>query len=218
MINIPLFPLNTVLFPGMPLRLHIFEERYKQMIQHCIQEQTPFGVVLIKTGREALGPLPMPHTVGCTAQITQYKPANNGRYNITVIGHERFRITSLDQQHAYLTGTVEMYPLTSTAQDDAALARKRLAPLVKRYLHLLQEAGKVQFESNQLPRDPMTLAYLASVVIQADPAEKQNLLDTDHTTTLLNKLHDLYRHEITILDYMLSPPEDDENMGPFSLN
>ena len=56
MIELPLFPLNTVLFPGMPLGLHIFEDRYKLMIGQCVQERRPFGVVLIRSGQEALGP------------------------------------------------------------------------------------------------------------------------------------------------------------------
>ena len=60
MLELPLFPLNTVLFPGMPLNLHIFEERYKRMMQACIESSKPFGVVLIKQGLEAHGPLADP--------------------------------------------------------------------------------------------------------------------------------------------------------------
>ena len=56
MITLPLFPLNTVLFPGIPVHLHIFEERYKEMISQCLEARVPFGVVLIKSGPEALGP------------------------------------------------------------------------------------------------------------------------------------------------------------------
>ncbi len=67
--KIPLFPLKTVLFPGMPINLHIFEERYRLMINRCIDEQLPFGVVLIQKGEEALGPFwPNSHQVGCTAE------------------------------------------------------------------------------------------------------------------------------------------------------
>ena len=69
MLRLPLFPLNTVLFPKMPITLHIFEERYKQMIQHCLSEQIPFGVVLIKQGVEVNGSAE-PYLVGCTARIT----------------------------------------------------------------------------------------------------------------------------------------------------
>ena len=70
MFELPLFPLNIVLFPGMPLSLHIFEDRYKLLIGKCLQERQPFGVVLIKKGIEALGPLAEPHHIGCTAFVS----------------------------------------------------------------------------------------------------------------------------------------------------
>ncbi len=78
MFEIPLFPLNTVLFPGTPIHLHIFEERYKQMINLCLQEQRPFGVVLIRNGMEALGPLAEPFHIGCTAEIAHVERLEDG--------------------------------------------------------------------------------------------------------------------------------------------
>ncbi|HQF70729.1 MAG TPA: LON peptidase substrate-binding domain-containing protein, partial [Promineifilum sp.] len=69
MYELPLFPLNLVLFPGMPLPLHIFEERYKEMVADCLRENRPFGVVLIAEGRAEGGAPARPHVVGCTAEI-----------------------------------------------------------------------------------------------------------------------------------------------------
>lgn len=69
--RLSLFPLNSVLFLGMPLRLRIFEERYKEMINACIDQEKPFGVVLIKEGREALGTLAKPYSIGTIAHITE---------------------------------------------------------------------------------------------------------------------------------------------------
>jgi len=69
MFELPLFPLNTVLYPGTPLYLHIFEPRYQRMINLCLNEHRPFGVVLIRHGQEALGPLAEPYRIGCTADI-----------------------------------------------------------------------------------------------------------------------------------------------------
>ena len=86
MFELPLFPLNTVLFPGMPLPLHIFEDRYKQMINNCLEEKEPFGVVLIRNGKEALGPLAQPHSIGCTARIVEVQKLSDGRMNITSVG------------------------------------------------------------------------------------------------------------------------------------
>ena len=86
MLDLPLFPLQTVLFPGIPFQLHIFEERYKQMVARCLDERVPFGVVLIRKGREALGPVAQTYPVGCTAQIARVENLPQGRFNLTVVG------------------------------------------------------------------------------------------------------------------------------------
>ena len=90
MFELPLFPLNTVLFPGMPLTLHIFEDRYKLMIGKCIQERQPFGVVLIRRGLEALGPVADTHSVGCMAFIRQVERLEQGRTLVRMgLNHRR---------------------------------------------------------------------------------------------------------------------------------
>ena len=79
----------------MPLPLHIFEERYKAMIADCIRDERPFGVVLIAEGA-AEGDTPVtPHAIGCTAEITQVQPLDDGRMLIVSVGRERFRIVRL---------------------------------------------------------------------------------------------------------------------------
>ena len=88
MLNLPLFPLNTVLFPEMPLPLHIFEVRYKQMIAKCLAGDRTFGVVLIKHGSEALGPLAEPYSIGCTARIIESQSLGEGRMEITTVGED----------------------------------------------------------------------------------------------------------------------------------
>ncbi len=95
-ISIPLFPLNTVLFPGQVLPLHIFEERYRRMIGQCIEKSWPFGVTLIQEGEE-VGGLAKPFKVGTTARVTQVERLDDGRLNIISVGEMRFRIASLDQ-------------------------------------------------------------------------------------------------------------------------
>ena len=92
--TIPLFPLNVVLFPGGFLPLHIFEERYKLMIQRCLDDESEFGVVLIKSGLE-VGGNAEPHAVGTAARIVNVKKEEDGRMNIMVTGRERFRIDSV---------------------------------------------------------------------------------------------------------------------------
>src|SRR4051812_43493059 len=97
--ELPLFPLNTVLFPGMPLPLHIFESRYREMITVCSRDERPFGVVLIREGQE-VGEPAEPFTVGTMARIVGVDRLPDGRMNIVTVGTQRFRLLnhSADKQ------------------------------------------------------------------------------------------------------------------------
>jgi Lon protease-like protein len=88
---IPLFPLHTVLFPGGPLPLRIFETRYTDMVRHCMREQQPFGVVLIQEGEEA-GPVATSATVGCSARIADFYTLQDGLLGISCVGERKFRV------------------------------------------------------------------------------------------------------------------------------
>jgi Lon protease-like protein len=224
MSEIPLFPLNTVLFPGMPLALHIFEDRYKIMIGKCLQERRPFGVVLISKGVEALGPLPEPNTVGCTAFISQVERLQQGRMNIKVVGQRRFRITSLDTELPYLRGQVERYPLREEDPQSQAHLADRLRPWIVRYLADLSRLGNVELESQNLPDEPVALAYAAAALLQTPAEEKQALLNIAEAATLLADLRAIYRREIAILKVMgqaagqTSGKDLARDQGSFSLN
>ncbi len=215
--DLPLFPLSTVLFPGAPLSLRIFEDRYKQMVAYCLQTREPFGVVLIKEGVEALGPLPKPHTIGCTAQIAEVHPLDEGQMNILAVGQERFRILSLRHDQPYLVGTVELYPLNVVEPRRLSQADRRLRPWVERYMQTLARAGDVQFDAGQLPADPLGLAYLAAALLQIPLAQKQALLASEHAAVLLDDLRAFYRRETVLLDAMIAQGNR-EPEGPFSLN
>ena len=88
---LPLFPLQTVLYPGMPLPLHIFEERYRQMIDKCLEHDAPFGVTLIKKGVEVGGPAE-PFDVGTSARIVEASRREDGQMDLMAQGVHRFRI------------------------------------------------------------------------------------------------------------------------------
>ena len=76
--KLPVFPLNTVVFPGTPLKLHIFEERYRTMVHHCLSEMQPFVVSLIRSGEEANAVPAEPHRIACAVKITQMEPLQSG--------------------------------------------------------------------------------------------------------------------------------------------
>lgn len=225
MIELPLFPLNTVLFPGMPLELHIFEERYKLMIGECIERRTPFGIVLLEEGRSELDftglpPQVKPFLVGCTAQIMQVNALPEGRMNITVVGRERFQIQELHHDHPYLRGTVEMYPLEPGSSSLLAPVALLLRRWVSRYLSVLERSGQLHFDASQLPEDPSTIGYLAAVLLQGvSMRQKQELLAASSLLRMLVQLCRLYRREVTLLEMLVDPPDfEDMNPTPFSLN
>lgn len=209
-LQLPLFPLNTVFFPGMTLPLHIFEQRYRLMINECLDARRPFGVVLIESGPEVGAPA-RPHRVGTFGSITHVERLSDGRLNIEVIGQERFRILELHQDRPFLTGTVERFPLVPANPDKAAHCSRRLAPWVARYLKVLGDAAQVELDQQAVPARPAALAYLAAIVIQIPLEEKQKLLNCPSVEEMLDHEHALFRREISLVRAMLSSPQANHN-------
>src|SRR6185436_9799509 len=193
--KLPLFPLHTVLFPGMPLPLHIFEPRYQAMIQTCLNRQAPFGVVLIRSGPEVGGPVE-PHAIGTSASISRVERLPDGKMNIEVVGQERIKILELQHDEAYLTGTVENYPLEGVEEPPAQESARALTPWLSRYLSLLGEAAGTPFDKKHLPNNPASLAYLAAIVVQIPLEEKQKLLSLHTAVELLDHERTIYRREV----------------------
>jgi len=106
-IELPLFPLNVVLFPGVVLPLHIFEPRYRQMIVDCQQQEQPFGIVLAR--QDSVHLQEEPYSVGTMAEIRDLNRLEDGRYVLMALGLQRFRILSQHRQKPYLSGIVELY-------------------------------------------------------------------------------------------------------------
>lgn len=119
-----LFPLRTVLFPGMPLSLQVFEDRYRTLVAECIEADEPFGVVLIRDGPE-VGGNAIPHGMGTTARITRLAPMRDGRLALEAIGERRFRVLELLEDQPYLGAEVD-YPVDEVVDvPDELLAETR---------------------------------------------------------------------------------------------
>lgn len=216
--ELPLFPLNTVLFPRTPLPLHIFEPRYKQMINACIDDQQPFGVVLIEQGEEAGGTLAQPHQVGCIAQIQQVERLADGRIFIMTIGTERFKTKALRYNRPYLVGEVERYPLENPNEDALVPDSQQLLRSIQAYAQILSQMSEEAFELQQLPEDPLLLGYLGAYLLQIPSDQKQTLLEAENALEFLTQLNTLYKREIPLLKAMLTYESGKGSTGLHSLN
>lgn len=213
MISLPLFPLNTVLFPGQVLPLHIFEPRYRAMINQCIDKSWPFGVVLIREGEE-VGAVAAPHEVGTTARVTQVERLDDGRLNIVSVGEMRFQIRSLDvAPDGYLRAEVTLWPWSPAGDEAAGVQADHVRDRLRRYVALLSDAAGAPLEANDLPDEAAELACLTAVALQVDQLEKQDLLVSPSIAELLDKEVGLLRREVRMLQVMLKSrgrPTSDE--------
>ena len=187
--RLPLFPLGTVLFPGLVLPLHVFEERYRALVRHLIRgdnDYGAFGVVAIRLGREtvqgdtAIDGTPTDeaettlHQIGCTAEIRQLTAHPDGRFDLVTVGRRRFRIRELHRGAApYLEADIDWID-EPDADARAELLVPGLLDLFQRYLQVIRTDGGDGGE--QLPDDPAVLSYLiaATAVLAVD--DRQQLL------------------------------------------
>jgi Lon protease-like protein len=217
--ELPLFPLHTVLFPGMPLPLHIFEERYKLMINQSIQQATPFGVVLIREGEE-IDEAALPYHIGTSALVTQAERLPDGRMNIHTIGYQRFRIHRFKRDKPYLVGLVEDFPLEEDGAPPSTRTLRAVRQRLEAYLLTLVDVLDVEYDFDNIPDEPVSLAFLTAIVLNLPADEKQDLLAIPDLRTLLRTEARLLSREKGLLEFMLTQEAlmTDEQMSPFSIN
>lgn len=173
--ELPLFPLNTVLFPGAVIPIHVFEERYKAMIVRCLERKEPFGIVLIRSGREVGGPA-VPYEVGTVARIGRVERLEDGRMNLLVLGERRFRIRELRQTQPYLVAEVELLP-EEDGQEVQELA-DTVAALFSEFMRLSLAVTGQWARTVRLPSGPAALADFVAHRLPIDLRQKQRLLET----------------------------------------
>lgn len=200
--HLPLFPLNVVLFPGMMLPLNIFEPRYLEMVNYCVETKTPFGVVLIRKGQEVGGGA-LPHGIGSAARIMKTKQLADDRLHIVAVGTQRFRIEELDHSRAYLSAEVSLLPFSTEATTET----DRLAEMVKRrileYVELISAASKTKMRLERVPEDPKSIAFLVASALQVDNRERQTLLEMDSITQMLARERHLLSRELLLMRHMV---------------
>src|ERR1700760_2891614 len=160
---LPLFPLGAVLYPGMLLPLHIFEERYRQLVRDLLDGAEPrrFGVIAIRKGRETgIDGVHSLYEIGCTAVLRRVDQHEDGRYDIVTVGTDRFRLLGLDETRPYLRGEVEI--LAEEPPDPAAAvpAARMVQVAFREYLDALTEWGGATVRLEDLPAEPGLLSLL----------------------------------------------------------
>lgn len=188
---LPIFPLNTVLFPGGLLPLRIFEQRYMDMAKGCLRDDTPFGVCLIRSGRE-VGVPAVPEAVGCTAKIVEWDMQQLGVLAVKVLGGQRFRILESSVSDAGLTrASVEMLPPDADADLPAEFGA--CATLLQAVIR--EHGAQIMSEPHQFGSSSWVSARL-SEILPVPLAAKQKLLELDDAAQrieILNKFLQQHR-------------------------
>lgn len=174
--ELPLFPLQTVLFPGATIPLHVFEERYKLMINMCVEERRPFGVVLIRSREEAKEPAE-PYDVGTTAYVTSVQHLEEGKMNLMCLGGKRFRITSTSAEQPYLVGEVELIETVTEEDEETRELAETAGSLFAEYLRLYLAISNQWARSVEMPSEPDRLADYIGSRLAIDFWTKQELLE-----------------------------------------
>ncbi len=177
--DIPLFPLNVVLMPGAPLPLHIFEERYKQMVDECLEGESEFGMVLADESGT--------RRVGCTAKIVELvERYEDGRMLILVEGSRRFKLNSILTGKPYYVGEVEYLEEEGLEEDVTALAEECIA-LLERVVEAATE-GSVGIEIQPPYRN---LSFAIAGRIEFDLEARQQILELTSEQERLEKVKEL---------------------------
>ena len=222
---LPMFPLGTVLFPGEVLPLHVFEPRYRQLVQDCLVGVPEFGVVLIERGSE-VGGGDARHEVATVAKVAQVAELPDGRYAIMVVGDRRVRVVDWLADDPYPRAEVESLggsiadidvdgPPTSDP-DRRVLARLR------RVLALATEAGyEAPAATSELSEQPDLACYQAAALAPFGPHDKYLLLAAADTSERFALLDGLLEGAEAVLRFELNPPDvaddegdDDGERGP----
>lgn len=220
---LPVFPLGTVLFPGLVLPLHIFEERYRTLVRELVASTSDgpheFGVVTLRRGLEVQQPAegaaelpadpapvtaPQLYDVGCTAELRQVTELPDGRFDIVTVGRRRFKVLSVEAGSApYLTAEVEWMPDDDGADETADLLAPRVLGAFRTYLELLRPDSEVL---DQVPDDPTVLSHLVAATAQLTTDERQLLLAAPDTATRLRTELKLLNREAVLLARVRAVP------------
>jgi Lon protease-like protein len=189
--QLPLIPLNTVLFPGGRLPLRIFEQRYIDMVKQAIAENTPFGVCAIREGQETGTPA-IPHSVGTLVRITDWDMPQTGILHIDTQAEERFVIRSTETlPSGLLVGTVD-----SISEEPPCAVPEELELAVEILRGIIDELGAARFPAPLAFDDAAWVGFRLSEILPLKLGVRQNLLEMNDSVTRLRILTEFLKKQI----------------------
>ena len=213
---LPLFPLGTVLFPGIPLPLHVFEPRYRELVSDLLAGPEPrvFGVVAIREGHEVgVDAVRALYDVGCVAVVREVETSPDGRFALMTTGGRRFRVTELDQSRPYLQAQVEF--LEEPSDDDEVAG---VASSVRRvFIDYRATLGGADL-GFELPEDPPWLSFLVAATSVIALPERQELLEIPDTRQRLTREAELLHRELGLMRTLRTMPVTPQQLPRHSQN
>lgn len=195
--ELPLFPLALVLFPGAPLPLHIFEPRYRQMLEDIRAGNNMFGLSYFDASSSDLATPPAGH-VGCVAEVTEVQPLADGRSNILTVGVIRYQIESyLERGDPYLLAKVSFFEDEDESSGKIANYAETVSGL---FMRIARAIRTINDERANLPditnTDPQKLSFLVAAAMETETDVKQELLELRSTAERLRRLSDMLERAV----------------------
>jgi uncharacterized protein len=220
-VRLPLFPLGTVLYPGLVLPLHIFEERYRQLVADLLAGPSPrrFGVIAIRQGRETgVNGVSSLYETGCTAVVRQAERHEDGTSDLITIGTDRFRLLKLAEPAPYFRGDVDLLPDFAGDPDTAAALVPSVHEAFRAYIDLLSQLGRAEITVSDLPDEPVLLSYLVAATVVVDLPDKQRLLEAPDAGQRLAAERALLATEMRMMRSLMVAPAPELRYSPYSQN
>jgi Lon protease-like protein len=200
--ELPMFPLGTVLFPHALLPLHVFEPRYRALVDRCLASDREFGVVLIERGHE-VGGGDQRFDVGTVARIVQAGRTDDGRWMLVNVGLQRLRVVEWLPDDPHPIARVER--VDEVPVDHSAVDVESVASLLRRVLAMHVELGDLAAPIDvELADDTAVASFQAAALAPVGPLDAQRLLEIDDPTERLAQLAALLTEECTVLELRLS--------------
>jgi hypothetical protein len=218
---VPLFPLGTVLYPGQPLPLHIFEPRYRQLIRDLLAGPQPgrFGVIAIRKGRETgVTGISALYQIGCTATLRRIAAYDDGRFDVVTVGNQRFRLAGLDDSGPYLQAEVELLEESAGDRAAAALVAEAVQRAFGSYVGALGQREGIEASVPELPDEPILLSYVVAGSMILDLPARQALLAEPDALHRLTAERALLAQEVTMLRSLTATPAPELRNSPYSPN